>query len=216
MINHRLGVYLYFIAGVLDAPAEVDFLHMGEEVGIQSAHRAVHITAHEQGGSAGPEDVHLVVVLAVVLFHIAENAPAAERVSVFVHETAGGARVLEAAAVVVGEQFGLHRRDALVTVHLLNDRLNPVRRHLDVGIEQAIVLCLNVLEGVVVAPRKPLVLCMFQHTHGRMRLLQERYRTVGRGVVGDHNLRIFGQILLQDRQELLQKTLPVPVQNHYC
>ena len=214
VINHRSGVHFDFVTDVLDAPAEVDFLHVGEEVVVEAAHVVIDVAAHEHRRAGSPENILHGVVLSVVFFHVAEHAPATERIAVFVDVAAACACVFELVAAMEGEEFGLHGGNFLVGVHLLNDGFDPAVGNFDVGVEQTVVFRLNALQGKVIAFGEAFVPVVEQQSHLREMLLHERHGIVRGGVVAHHRFGIIWQRFQQTRQKTLQKSSSVPVQNH--
>ena len=133
----------HFIVHVFDAPAEINFLHVGEEAVVKAAKFVINIGAYEHTSSSCPKHFFDVVVLSVVGFKMLENTSAAERITLFVDETSAGAGIFELILIVVGENFRLASRYRSVAVHQFDDRLNPMRCNLNVRVQQAIILSLN-------------------------------------------------------------------------
>ena len=139
------------VAVVADAPAEVDLLHVGEEVVVEAAEGAIDAAAHEQGGAGGPENVGAGIVLTVVFLDGAENTAAAEGITVLVEVAAASASVLKMLAVAETQYLWLYRGNLRIGVQQRYDGLHPSFRHLDVGIEEAVIFGLHLGECHVVA-----------------------------------------------------------------
>ncbi len=213
MINHRCGVHLDLVSQILDAPTEINLLHVCKKVAIEALHQMENIATDEHSRASRPKDVSHRVVLPVIFLQIAEDTTAAEGIAVFVDKSATSTCIFEFVTPVEGEQLRLHSRNLLVGIHLLNHRLYPAVDDLNVGIEQAVVLCLNPLKCKVIAECKPFVLLILQQCHLREVFSQESDRVVLRGIVTHHCLRIIGQRAQQRGQKPFQEPFAVPVQN---
>ena len=77
------------------APAQVDFFHVGEEIGVEAAALEVYAAADHQCRPCGPVYVGDAVVLAAVGFAGAEYSPTAVGIAVAVEESAAGSGILE-------------------------------------------------------------------------------------------------------------------------
>ena len=190
VIHHRAGFHHDAVAGIADAPAEVNLLHVGEKVGVEAAKLAVHIAAHKQRRTGGPENVHRRVVLTVVGLHCVEHTSATEGIAVFVDETAGSAGILEFFAVGITAELGLHSGDLRVGIHHLHDRLYPAVGHLNVGIEQTEIFGLNLLQSDIIAARKAIIAVVQNQPHLRIVGLHESDRVIRGGIVSHYNFRI--------------------------
>ena len=178
----------YAIARQVDAPAEVYLLHVGKETGVETTHLAVDGGAHEEGGTAGPEDVERVVVLPAVGLEGPEEAPAAEGVAVAVDESAGGSGIFEFLGFSQRPYFGLAGSHVGVTLDKLEQRLEPVGRHLHVGVEQHCIFVVQFVESPVVPLGKTVVAGEGQQEHLGKFAGEEFDRVVGRAVVGHHDV----------------------------
>ena len=143
MINLGLRAVHHLVVVILYTPTEVDFFHVGEKCVVQATEFMVNIRSYEHAGSGSPEHFLDVVVLSVVSLQMLEHSAATERIAVFVDETASCTSIFKLFLVMIGEYLGLASRYAAVAVHQLDNRLNPMRRHFDVGVEQTIIFCFN-------------------------------------------------------------------------
>ena len=89
--GHRGAV----VTGELEAPAEVDFLHVGEELRVKTSGVKVELTAHHQAGPRCPENIHWLVVLPVVFLAGCEDTAPAIWIAVAVDESSAGTGVFE-------------------------------------------------------------------------------------------------------------------------
>ena len=212
MQHGGLGAHLDFEAGVLDTPAEVDLLHVGEEIPVEAAHGAIHIATDEHGGASGPEDIDRIVILSFVLLQGREDASATKGITVFVDEAARRTGIFEHLGLGIGENLRLHHRNLLVSVHHLDDGLNPMVGHLNVGIQQTEILGVDLLHGKVIASREALITIIAQDADVGIVFLQEGEGVIGGGIVGHHQFSIVGQRTHERGQKLLQELTPIPIQ----
>ena len=87
MEHHALRNDPYRLSALVQTPAQVDFLHVGEEILVETASGEIFLRAHRQRGTCSPENVGDVVVLSVVGLHGVEYSSAAERISMLVDES---------------------------------------------------------------------------------------------------------------------------------
>ena len=232
MVDHRAGAVAHRVAAVLGPPAEVNLLHVGEEVAVQTMQLAVDLSPHEHRRSRGPEDVALLVILPVVALQGGEDAAAAEGIAIVVDKTARTAGILERVLPVVHQHLGLGDGVVLVAFHHADDGLYPVRRTFHVAVQQHIVVGIHLGQGFVVALGKAIVLVEQYQRHLRIPPPHELHRVVGRPVVGHKNLRFqlhlgvvrhlpaslrvaaHQRIFQYRRQKAFQHPASVPVQNN--
>ena len=131
-------------------PAEVYLFIVGKEAAVQSARFPVVPGTYHHAGTCRPEDFLVVVILSVVILHRIADAPAAEGVAVAIEESARRTGILKGIPVCHGEQFRLAGGNVLMGIHLLNQRCQPVMRHLHVTVQQHIILALHLSERTVV------------------------------------------------------------------
>ena len=132
------------LAGVADvpapapqAPAQVDLLHVREEVGIEATSGMEGLGTDHQAGPGGPEHLALIVVLPMVLLGDLEDAPSAEGVAVAVDEATCGPGMFEAVRFVHGKHFRLAcRRTWVAGPSGRSIRARPALGHLHVGVQQ--------------------------------------------------------------------------------
>lgn len=163
VIDNRLRDNGNAVTHVFQPPADVNLLHMGEEIVVEASRFGVEFAADEKARARGPENIAYVVVLAVVSLNGAENAAAAERIAVFVDESARCSGILKISPLVVGEKFGGAGRHIGVGIHIFGKRIEPALGNLDVGVQKHKVFSLNLFERFVVAARKAVVLVELQH-----------------------------------------------------
>ena len=216
MIYRRCGHHPYLLAHEVYAPAEVDFLHVGEESGVESSGVEIKLCRHHQGGSGGPEDFARVVILPGVGLHIREDASPAEGVTVAVYETARRTGILEFLGLAVTEYLGLACAAVGVRVHPFDKRVEPARGGFYVRVEQngiSVPLLRRQSQGFVVPLGKPVVFGEEHELHFGEKLFQCGHGGVGRAVVG-HDDTPHGGVGVGDyrRQVFAQKPVAVPVQ----
>ena len=86
--HRRLRNHLDVVAHAVDAPAQVDFLHMGKEILIETASPEIYLAADKQGSSGGPENACNIIVLTMVALNGIEHTPATERIAMTVDKSA--------------------------------------------------------------------------------------------------------------------------------
>lgn len=130
---------------------------MGEEIGIEASQRPEHVGPAAESRAAHPEHVALVVVLAPVLLHAAQDAPPAEGIAQVVDETARSPRILELRAVGAGDQLRRGDRHVGIPVQTVENRRKPPLGGLDIGVQQQVIVGLDMLQCAVVASGKAVV-----------------------------------------------------------
>ena len=201
------------VPGELEPPAQVDLLHVGEEPVVQAAELFPEPAPDHQAGARHPEDIGRSVILAFVLLHLLHDTAPAERVAVAVQQAARRAGILKPGAVVPGQQLWAAGAAFRVGVHPGYQGLQPVFRHLDIGIDEDIILGFHLCEGAVVAPGEPIVLVQPDLPDGGKFLEEHLQGAVRRGAVGHDDFCV--QPLRggdEPGQEGLQVSLGVPVQ----
>ena len=103
----------------------------------------VEVGTDKHAGARGPEDLLGIVILVFVDLKILEHATAAEGIAILVDEAATGACIFKLFLVMVRQNLGLAGRNLRVGIHQLYDGLNPMRCHLNIRVEQHIILSLN-------------------------------------------------------------------------
>ena len=154
--------------------------------------------------------------MAIVGFHIVEDSSTAERVAVAVDEAARGASVLKAVLVEYRKQLGLAGRHVSVGVHKLDERRQPAVGHLHVGVEQHVIVGIDLSQGAVVSFRKTVVLVELQSFHLWEIAFQHLHGVVGRGIVGHPNFRVAARVFHNGGQVLAHHLAAVPVQYDDC
>src|SRR5690625_5517358 len=133
MIDDALRHYAYPVSHPLQAPGQIDLLHMHEELFIESAGLIPRRSPDGHCSTRCPEDVARVVVLARIDFDVEENPTSRKRISEPVDKPARRTRILEPAAVIVLKQLRLYGGDFRI-LECTNERLQPTGRHLNVSI----------------------------------------------------------------------------------
>ena len=140
-------------------------------------------------------DIRLVVILSLVLFHRFENTSATEGIAQTVDESPTRPRIFEGMTIVDAQQFRLTSGHVLLGIHQGDHRCQPVRRHLDVRIQQQEILGLYLSERLVIPLGKAPVLVQLNQPDGRIIRPQHRQRTVGRSIIRHIHRRLVLRIL---------------------
>src|SRR5690606_15712809 len=101
MVNHRMRAVTDAVTHPLQAPAQVDFFHVCEKVGVESAGELPKRLFDEKSSSAGPEDIASCVILPQVLFQYMQHTPAAEGETITIDEPARRTGMFKVVALVV-------------------------------------------------------------------------------------------------------------------
>ena len=212
MEDGSVGAVEDFVAEVLATPAEVDFLHVGEEVGVEAAELVPDAGTHEHGGAGGPEDFAGVVVLAFVLLEGGEEASATEGVAVTVDEAACGTGILEGVLAVEHQELGLGDGNLGVAIHEGLDGGDPARGDLDVVVEEDVVVGVDLGEGAIVAFGEAVVAVEEDEWEGGVVATEEGDAVVGGAVVGDEDLGMGRAAGGDGGEEALEHVAAVPVE----
>ena len=211
MVNRALRHDPHAVTGQLHPPAEVDLLHVGKEIAVETAQRPEHVGPAAESRTAHPENVALVVVLTPVLLHAAQDAAPAERIAQVVDKTARSPGVFELRPVGIGNQFRSDDRHVGIAVQAVEDRFEPSRGSLYIGVEQQVIIGVDPLQRPVVAPGKAVVGIHAQDRDRRKFSSEHRHGIVCRTVVGNDDLDAFGRRSHDRRQKTAQVLYAVPV-----
>ena len=214
MVDCALGHAGHAPPAGVEAPAEIDLLHVGKEAGVEPAQCAEIGRAHQQGGARGPEDFCRSVILPSVFLYHVHHAAAAERVAVGVDPAAARPGKLEAGALLEAPHLGLAGGDLRVGVHEVEQRGEPSGGGLHVGIEQKGVFAIHFLQGAVVAFGKTVVAVEQDEPHLGEVAAQEGEGIVGGGIVGHYHFHsLHAEGMAEDAGEILpHHAASVPVE----
>ena len=210
--NHR-----NFPAVELHAPAQVYLFHVGEKTLVQAPQSLPHGRTHHQAGTAYPKDMGRGVVLAMVFFHLLENATPAEWVAVAVYQAARRAGVFKTVPFLVGDEFGSAGAAIGMAFHPIHQRLQPAFGYFYVGIDEHVIVGFQLGQGPVVAAGETVVPVQGNQLHLGELGLHQFYGTVGRCIVGHCHFGV--QALAGGQQageELLQVVPGIIIQYDYC
>ena len=212
MVDDALGHAEHPPAAYAEPPAEVYLFVVGKEAAIETAHLFIITRAHEECRSGGPQCLGRLVVLSVVGLHGVEEPSATERIAVAVDVAAAGASIFERVAMDDGAQLRLTGCGLGVAVHEGQQGRQPVGRHLDVAVQQQVVLRVDLRQRLVVAVGEtPVFLQHDEPTLGKLRL-QQRQAVVGRSVVSHIDVGLAARVLQHAGQILAQHRCAVPVE----
>ena len=161
------------------SPAHINLFVMGKEPGIESVYSPVIGAADEERGACGPQDIGYVVVLSVVGLDGVEDSTTTEGIAKAVEIATAGTGILKAVLIKDGEQLGLTGSHIGMGIQVLDHRGEPMVGNLDIGVEQQVVLGLDLCQSPVVTLGKAPVLIQHNQLYLGVMLLQERQRIVG-------------------------------------
>ena len=212
MPHSTLGNDAHTPSRQLHPPAEVDLLHVSEEIGVESARTAEDLRTAAEGRTAHPENVTAIVVLSSVFLQCLENTPPAERESEPVDESARSARIFETIALGAGQQFRPHGRHVGRSVQRSDKRFEPPLRRLDIGVEQHPVIALQLRQSTVIAAGKAVILRQTKQPNRRKLPFENRNRFIRRAVVRHDDLHL-GRCRTHHRgQETPQMSGSIPIE----
>ena len=211
MQHATTGLDPYRITGQLGPPAEIDLLHVGEEIAVEPSQRAKHVGSDGHAGARCPEHLARIVVLSLVGLDRIEYAAATERIAQKIDEPAGRTGILELVRLAERADFRRHGGDRPVAVERADQRIEPPLGHFDIGIEQYEILGVQPGERPVVSLRIAVVAVEPQQFDLRITTLEETDRIVGRAVVGHDDPRA-RRARNEGGKKALQIIAPVPVQ----
>lgn len=150
----------------------------------------------------------------MVCLKVGEDSAAAERVAVAVDEPSGRTRIFELVRLGDGEYLRLADAGVGMFLHKADEWLEPPFAHLYVGVQEHVVVGVNLLEGPVVAACEAVVLVELDPAYAGIVLLQPFQRAVGGSVVGYHYEGPFVTGAFDEGGEILPEHLQaVPVEN---
>src|SRR5690606_32368846 len=126
VVHGRTPYISYFIAGILQSPAQVYFFHVSIQVTIQAAHLVVKVCAHHHASARCPEYFYVVVVLPFVFLQVIENPASAEHIPEVISKPTAGTCILKKLLFFPVPDLWLARCKALVSLHSGEQRREPV------------------------------------------------------------------------------------------
>ena len=159
--------------------------------------------------------LHGIIILSVIHFHAFHNSSTTERITIFIYKTSRGSGIFKALAVVYGAKLWLACCHLLIGIHHRQQWLQPSLAHLDIRIQQHIEFCFYLLQSLVVAIGKTIILIQHYGLHRRAVVLYPHHRTVGRSIICHPHLGKFRRLRHNIRKILAQHLLTVPVQYYY-
>ena len=184
---------------------------MGEEVGVEAPQRPEDIGPAAEGGARHPEDVARIVVLPLVALGALQNPAAAEGITQKIDVSARRTGILELLGLAERPQAGRNGRHVGMALQFGDERREPPRGGLDVGVEQHVVVRLDVFERAVVAARKAVIGIHRHHLDPGELFAEQPQRVVRRAVVGHDHAGPVGR-RHDTRQEAAQMLRTVPVE----
>ena len=148
----------------------------------------------------------------MVLLHRVEDASPAERVAEAVDVATTSSRILEGSFSHLGEDLRLAGCHLGPCVHLLDERGEPVGRHLHVGVEQDIVGAVHLHQRFVVSFGKAVVAVQLDDSHFGEVGPHPLHRIVGGSIVGHNDFGLILGIFHDLAQVVGQHLLTVPVE----
>ena len=149
----------------------------------------------------------------MVFLHGREETAPAKRITVTVHETSSRTGILKALLVVPGEDLGLDGGDSRVRIQQVDGRVEPMRRHLDIAVEQDTIGMFDPVERPVVTFCKTIILVEAKNADAGKLLFEHLDRTVGRAIVGDDHVCPIGCVGHYRRKKTSHQFSAVPVED---
>ena len=213
MVDPRLRTAIHLISCVLQSPAQVNFLHVGKEAIIKSSNLVVQVGSDEHAGASGPKDLFRLIVLVLVDLQVLEHASTAERIAILVNEAATRTGIFKLVLVVVRQDLRLAGSNLRVGIHEFDDGFYPMRSHLDIRVEQHIILGIHLPQGKVVSRCKTAIAAILDQTNVREVLTHESHRIVSGSVISHYNLSQSRVAVGDDiRKKLFEEFLSIVVQ----
>ena len=203
---------IQFASHQSQAPTHIDFLTMGKEATIQAAYSPVVRASNKHTGPCCPLDFHRIVILALVILYRIKYAATTIGITILINESATSTRILETMTIGDRENFRLACCHIMICFHKPQHRLNPIRRHFDIRIQQEIILSINLLQSFVISVSETIILIQFDNTHIWKIAIQQLKRIVTRSIVCHKDNTIGDKIGLQYGQEAFQHIPPIPIQ----
>lgn len=202
------------MAGVLQAPAEVNFFLVRKKIRIESPHFMKAARPYEQGGTAGPENRAAIVILAqVFLYRIKYPAPT-KGVAPGIEPAPCSAGIFKLVALRIGKNAWLAGCNLRIGFHEPDHGLQPARLHFHIRIEQNIIISRNILQGPVVPSSIAPVLFHCYYAYLRILLRNPGTGIIRTGIIGQHYLIMGIAAPYYRRQKLLQYLTSIPVEDY--
>ena len=153
----------------------------------------------------------LVIILPLILFNRVEKTSTTEGIAQTVDESPTRPCIFERIAIIDTQQFRLTSSDILMRIQQFYHRCQPMVRHLDIGIQQQVILGLDLLQRPIIPFRKTPVLVQLYQSDLRIFRPKQRQRVVCRGIIRHIHRGLVLGILQHRRQILIEHLPPVPV-----
>ena len=152
---------------------------MGKEAVVEATDIMEVLTANHQTGARSPQQVIYGIILVIIALYRTEDTATTERIAITVEETSGGTGILKDIMVIIGQEFRLTGGDIGTALHEFKHRREPVVRHLDITVQEDIIVGLDLAQRTVIAASKTIVLIEEQRLHLWELLLKHLHGTVG-------------------------------------
>ena len=214
VIDHALRNDTNLPPRELQSPREVDLLHVGKVVAIESAQAMEQLGTAAEGCTRDPKQVARIVILPVILLYYAQHAPATEGITQEVDIAARSAGILKLFGRYNTAQFRRTSRHVGMLLQALDERLDPATRGFDIGIQQDVIVRLDLLQCPIVPLGKAVIAIQRDQLDHRKIAPEQRHRTIRRAVIGYHDRDTRHPLdrLHDRREETPQVLLAVPVE----
>src|SRR5690625_2488707 len=107
MIDNAAGTIAHSVAGIPQAPAQINLLHMKFKILVKTVLLFKEFFADRQSRTAGPQNLFGIVILAMVFFDRIKYSSPAERIAIAVQISACSAGVFKIFRIFIGSEFRL-------------------------------------------------------------------------------------------------------------
>ena len=151
MIDVTLWQAIYLSSANTQSPTEVDFLIMRKETTVKSAHSPIVGRTNHHSSTCCPMYFLPEIILSVILFYRLEHTSATEGITITVDETSACSSILKSVAVIDGKELRLTGCHFRMYIHKLDKGCQPMMGHLNIRVEQQIILCVYLFQRFIVA-----------------------------------------------------------------
>src|SRR6185437_2858470 len=113
----RFGTVHYFIAFVFEAPAQVNFFHVGKKTVVKAAGLVPAMFFYKHCGAGCPKHFARLLILTGIFLSLIKHSSAAKHIAIAIDETARGSRMFKIVPLDERSDFWRRRGDQRIAFH---------------------------------------------------------------------------------------------------
>lgn len=214
MVDTTFGNNTNLPTGTLQTPREVDLLHVGKIVAIETTHLAKELRSATIGCARHPKEVTSVIILSFIAFDRTQDSSTTKGIAQQINIATRSSGILKRFRRCNRAQLRCTCRHIGHFIQATDQGFDPATRSFDIRVQQDVIIRLDLLQGTIVAFGKAIILIESNHLHARKIALQKLQRRIRRAIVSHYD-RHFIQPFNRGhnrREVAIQMLLTVPVE----